>query len=329
MKKFQKIKRGLAPLAVCAVAVCASAQVGLADATHFSVGTSSSNSGPYVWGSTLANVINQKQDKVELTAQTTGGYNENLSLVATGKMDIALATGSDLDSARAGRDQFAKVNPEIFSNLVQLFTFSVSTYHYVVRADSDIRTFEDAKGKRFNINPAASSTRTYNMNLIRSLGMSADDFEIFSLSTGKVNEALQDRVIDLSGNGCTVGCARYQQLASTTPIRILNIPDDVFDKMNKIYGGALLRMSVPAGTYPGHDEDIKTYAVSQVLVARKDAPDEEVYAITKAFWENLEDLAKANGIFAGLKLDFAASGSGSPMHPAAKRYFKERGLEID
>jgi TRAP transporter TAXI family solute receptor len=60
-------------------------------------------------------------------------------------------------------------------------------------------------------------------------------------------------------------------------------------------------------------------------VTHADAPDDLVYAMTKATFENLDDLQAAHAAAKDIKLEGAAASPPAPLHPGAERYFREKG----
>ncbi|MBI5966621.1 MAG: C4-dicarboxylate ABC transporter substrate-binding protein, partial [Deltaproteobacteria bacterium] len=58
---------------------------------------------------------------------------------------------------------------------------------------------------------------------------------------------------------------------------------------------------------------------------RDDVPEELVYQFTKAFWNNLSEVQK-DPSFKILKKEYALVMSEMPLHPGARRYFKEVGM---
>ena len=63
------------------------------------------------------------------------------------------------------------------------------------------------------------------------------------------------------------------------------------------------------------------------MYAHKDANEDAVYQITKAFWENVSALQQLNPGFNGLDVKNADAGpSDVPMHPGTERYLKEVGV---
>jgi TRAP transporter TAXI family solute receptor len=295
---------------------------------RWSVATSSTGSGPYIMGSTLAQVINGAQKKIELSAQSSGGYNANLSLVADGSSTLGLGALPDLIDAYNGTGKFASLpNKERFKNLRLLFPVALSTWHCMVRADSGIKSFSDLKGRKFNLNVPSTATRQINEGLVSALGMKQSDFKIFSISSGKTFDALQDNVIDASCNGLAVPSGEVLQLASQVPIHLLSIDDKAYTTLNARYHGALLRHTIPANTYPGQTKEAITFANQDTLYVNKDVSEDLVYAFTKAYFENLDQLQKKYSSFKGLTLQQdAALKVDFPRHPGVIRYMKEKGL---
>ncbi len=293
---------------------------------QWSLGTSSSGSGPYVDGTIIAKVMNENQDVVEVSAQTTGGYNENVALVAAGQMEMGLGVASDLHDAHNGTGKYADVqNKEMFGNLRAMFTFGIVVCHYVVREDANIASFEDMRGKTFNLNTPATFTRGLNENFVKALGMELSDFNVGNVSTGQFFSAMQDRTVDAGGHCFPIGLGALHQLANSVSVKILDVPEDAFERLNAMYDGLLLPITIPANTYPGQTEAVSTFALNSVIYTNADTSEEGVYAITKAFWDNHEDLASQSQSFSGLTLDLAIEGNRVPLHPGAERYFREVG----
>ncbi len=296
-------------------------------AEAWSIVTSSTGSNPYVLGSVIASVLNTKQDRIRLSAQTSGGYNENLSLVALQKATIGMTFMSDLIDAYMGVGKFQKLpKKEMFQQLQLLFPHALSTYHYVVRKDSGIRTWEDLKGKRFNINVPATSTRGINEALIRALGYKLTDFNIKAMSTKESFNAVRDRIVDATGNSSAVGGGAMLELSTSTPVHLLPVSDEVFKRLNENFRGTMVQVTIPANTYKGQTEPVKTFASPTTLFVHKNLNADLVYLFAKSFWENHDILAKENKNFRQVTLEIAATPMKIPSHPGALKYFRERGV---
>ena len=86
---------------------------------------------------------------------------------------------------------------------------------------------------------------------------------------------------------------------------------------------------IPAGTYPGQDEDVTTVTVKATLIVSASASEDDVYKLTAAIFDNAADIAKENGKGAELSLENATSGMTAPFHKGAAKYFAEKGITVD
>ncbi len=292
---------------------------------RWSIATSSTGSGPYIVGSSIAQTLNTRQTGITVSAQTTGGYNENLMLVVQGQTNSGLTLLADLSEAYRGEGKFAAIpdSKKTFSVLRRMFPVTTATFHCAVRADSGIKSFADLKGRKLNINVPSTSTQQINRSMITALGMKVTDFKIFEIATSKSFDSLGDRIVDATCNGLPMPGSPLLQLGAATPVNLLSIPDDAFARLNQTYGGTMLRVTIPANTYPGQTADVKTFAYPEVLFVRADAKEDLVYALTKAYWSGPQP---DNPAFKQVTLQNAAIDVDPPLHPGVARYLRERGL---
>jgi TRAP transporter TAXI family solute receptor len=79
--------------------------------------------------------------------------------------------------------------------------------------------------------------------------------------------------------------------------------------------------------YPGNPDDTETFGVRATFVTTADVPDEAVYQLVKAVFENFEDFKELHPAFAQLeKAEMVEAALSAPLHPGAERYYKEAGL---
>lgn len=314
------MKLGLAlTTSVLAFTVAANAQ------ERWSIATSSTGSGPYINGSAIAENVNSKQKELSVSAQTSGGFNDNLGLVASGEVQSGLTLLSELGDAWRGTGKFETLPnaKEIFAPLRRLFPVTTATFQCVVLADSGIKSFDDLKGKKLNVNVPATATHAINQNLLAAFDMAFTDFRIFEIATSGSYDALSNGIVDATCNGQPMPSSSVLQVSASKPVDLLPIPDEVFERLNEAYRGTMLRVSIPAGTYPGQENEVATFAYPEVLFVREDASEEAVYAFTKAYWEGAQPASPA---FAQVSIDHAALNVDPPLHPGTERYLREQGL---
>ena len=86
--------------------------------------------------------------------------------------------------------------------------------------------------------------------------------------------------------------------------------------------------TIPAGSYPGQDTDVQTVAQPNFLATNADIPEEHVYQVTKAIYENLPFLQAIHPATKVMSIESAIAGLPLPLHPGALRYYQEVGLDI-
>ena len=70
-----------------------------------------------------------------------------------------------------------------------------------------------------------------------------------------------------------------------------------------------------------------TFGVMASVVTSADVPEEIVYAVVKAVFDNLDDFKKQHPAFANLDpKKMIKDGISAPLHPGAVKYYKEKGL---
>ncbi|MFZ1744194.1 MAG: TAXI family TRAP transporter solute-binding subunit [Pontixanthobacter sp.] len=293
---------------------------------QLSIGASGSGTGPYVNGALMADIANKSQDGYRFSVQTTGGYRDNLGLVLSDQVDLALTTLIDLEFAYNGRGDFGELpNKDDFKKLRYVFSFGVVPENFFVREDSGITSMEGIKGKSFNINVPSSFTHGMNLNLLEAADIPLDSFKAGTVATGQVFDEVQNGVFVGGSHVYQLGLASAQRLSATMPIRYIGIPKSVVDKLNEKYFGLLVPFEIPADTYTGQSTPVATFGLAQVVFTDENADEESVYQFTKSFWENLTELQGSNTSFNGMTPALGAKDYGVPMHPGAARYFKEIG----
>jgi hypothetical protein len=105
----------------------------------------------------------------------------------------------------------------------------------------------------------------------------------------------------------------------------VSIEDAMVTKITQKYP-FLAPAKIPANTYKGQPEEVKTIAVMAVLIAHPKVKEDVVYNITKVLIENQAQLAAAHAKGKELSLQGAVEGVSIPFHPGAAKYYKEKGV---
>jgi TRAP transporter TAXI family solute receptor len=208
-----------------------------------------------------------------------------------------------------------------------VFSVHGEPYQIIAAKNSNIHSWDDLKGKRFNIGNPGSGQRSTTEELMAGHGWSARDFAVATeLTSTEQSTALCDGSID--AYGYTVGVPNAGVAVATDGCGgyIVDLGDDPVAKQlvadHPYYGFT----TIPKGTYATTDKDVTTFGVLATLVTSADVPEDVVYAVTKAVFDNFDDFRALHPAFAHLDpAKMIKDGLSAPLHPGAVKYYKERG----
>lgn len=306
----------LAALATVALVAAAPARA----ETFINILTGGTSGVYYPLGVALSQIFTDNIPESRPSVQATKASVENLNLLQDGKGEIAFTLGDSLALAAKGDAEAGFDAP--LDKLRTIAAIYPNTIQVVASEESGIKTLADLKGKRLSVGAPKSGTELNARAILAAAGMSYDDLgQVEYLPFAESVELMKNRQLDATLQSAGLGVASIRDLASSVPITIVEIPADLVAKV----GAPYVASTIPAGTYEGQDADVQSAAVVNYLVTHADVPDDVVYAMTKATFENLDDLAAAHAAAKDMKLEGAAANPPAPLHPGAERYFKEAG----
>ena len=257
---------------------------------------------------------------VKINVQSTGASKANIYLVNDGEADLATVQNDVMDYAYNGTDLFAE------EGAAKDFTAVAALYAEVCQivTSGDIKSVDELKGKRVSVGDAGSGVEFNARQILEAYGISFDDIQVNNLGFGDSADALKDGKIDAFF--CTAGAptTAIVELATTNTINLLTV-DDEHAKILADAHPFYTTYSIPGGSYKGVDDDVQTVAIKATLIASPKLSEETVYNITKAIFENKDEIAATHAKGEELDLDYAVSGISVPFHPGAEKYFKEVG----
>jgi TRAP transporter TAXI family solute receptor len=124
--------------------------------------------------------------------------------------------------------------------------------------------------------------------------------------------------------GTTIPGSSIIDLAADRKIRLLSLPEDKIQALQKLNAGYVKRI-IPKGTYPGVDYDVITVGYFTHLIISAKLPDDLVYKITKILAATLPRLGEVVKDMKGVTPKDLAIDIGLPYHPGALKYYKEIG----
>ncbi|CAP42317.1 TAXI family TRAP transporter solute-binding subunit [Bordetella petrii] len=322
-------KKGWGLAAACAAVAMAFAAPLPASAQQkfVSIGTGGVTGVYYAAGGAICRLVNKDRSShgIRCSVESTGGSVFNVNTIKAGELDLGVVQSDVGYNAYNGVGQFKDAGE--FKKLRSVFSIHPEPFTVVARKEANIKSFEDFKGKRFNVGNPGSGTRASMEELLATMGWTLKDFSLASeLRPDEHGSALCDGKIDGFFYGVGHPSANIQDPTTTCGAQLVSLTGPAVDKLVEKYP-YYAYATIPGGLYPNNPNDTKTYGVTATFVTSADVSDETVYTVVKAVFDNLDDFKKLHPAFAHLKAeDMAKNGLSAPLHPGAEKYFKEKGL---
>lgn len=287
--------------------------------------TTGGTSGSYFpMGGAIASVITNHVEGVSVTAQTSGGSTENLILIERGECELGLAQNDAAEYAWLGKEMYSEKHNKpraiatLYPELVQI----------VARKDTGIKNIEDIKGHKVSIGAPGSGSEANARQYLNLLGIPYDSFQPQFLSNTDAADQFKDEIIDCMILTSGLPSPALMDISTLTDVTVVGFTEEQAAKINKEIP-FLTPIKIPAGTYRGQNEDVLSVTVQAVLFASEDIPEDIVYEITKALWENKDELVQVIAKAENMDPKDPVKGVTIPVHPGALKYYKEIGIEID
>ncbi|WP_371932424.1 TAXI family TRAP transporter solute-binding subunit [Pararhizobium sp. IMCC21322] len=292
-----------------------------------SIGTGGVTGVYYPTGGAICRLVNRnrKEHGIRCGVESTGGSVFNINAVRGGELEFGVAQSDWQFHAYNGSSQFEDQGP--YKELRAVFSVHPEPFTVVARADAGIKTFEDLKGKRVNIGNPGSGQRGTMEVLMNAMGWTTGDFSLSSeLQAAEQSQALCDNNIDAMVYTVGHPSGSIQEATTSCDSVLVTVDNDATAKLiadNSYYRSAV----IPGGMYRGNDDDVSTFGVGATFISSTDVPDDVVYEVVKAVFENIDQFRGLHPAFANLEpKQMANDGLSAPLHPGAERYYKEAGL---
>ena len=298
-----------------------------AEQQFVTIGTGGVTGVYYPTGGAICRLVNKtrKVHGIRCSVESTGGSVYNLNTIAAGELDMGVAQSDWQYHAYNGTSKFKDAGPN--KDLRAVFSVHPEPFTVVARQDSGIKNFEDLKGKRVNIGNPGSGQRGTMEVVMAAYGWTKDDFKLASeLKSAEQSQALCDNKVDAMV--FTVGhpSGSIKEATTSCDSVMVEVAGPAIDKLvaeNDYYRTAV----IPGGMYRGTDTDTKTFGVGATFVTSAKVPEDVIYNVVKAVFENFDDFKKLHPAFDVLKKEeMIKDGLSAPLHDGAVKYYKEAGL---
>jgi uncharacterized protein len=310
--------------AACLLAIATSTSVLAADPDWpKSLGLASASPGGvyYVYGEALAQILTEKLG-IPVNPLPTQGTVHNVKLVEGGGAQLGMITmGVGLQSWNGTGDW---TGGKSFRTMRALFPMFDTSFQALVLRRSGITTLAQIDKKHIGVGPKASTGATYIPAILKVLGISAEissgahDFMVAELLAGRY-----DAYLTLQGTPVPA----IEDAEAKEPLTFMSPLPEQIEAIRKAMP-EFSPSTIAAGTYRALEKDYVTVGVYNFAIGRADLPDDLVYQLVKAVFDNQPRLLKAQSAARETVPQNVVKDNFLPFHPGAVRYYREIGISI-
>lgn len=263
---------------------------------------------------------------VDVSNMASAGSLENLRRVNSGEADFGIVYSGDTYLGRNGR--LTKDTNE-YTKVQALAYLYGAPAHLVVLKKSGIATVSDLVGKRVAVGGAGSGAAGAAQRYFTSLGL-WDEMKVEFLGYSKAAEAMGDGLIDAFWVFAGFPNASVIQAAASNEIVMLDVVGAAEGTDFFADYPFYTPVTIPAGTYRGVDQEIRSFQDSALWVAGAHVDPEVVKAALGEIFskEGLAFMVKVKSTARAMSVEGALDGIVTPLHPGAEAFWSEHGLEL-
>jgi len=259
-------------------------------------------------------------------ASTSGSYG-NLTSINKGSCDLALCTDDYLVWSRQGRGAMANTRANFAGLLCGLYT---DYLHILVRADSDIQSIDDLRGKTIVFDEGETAAYFNSIEILKAAGMStragtADVTVLRQNIYDGINSVMDGEVSAVFGTA-SLGNEAVQSaiLDEDAPLRLLSVDKKYIDALLTDPNTTYFTSSHLTDPYEGV-KTVDMLGVKTVLIVPYKMKDARVKNLLATLFDNLDQLSGEHRSDE-ISLENAVDGLDlRDLHPAALEFFVERG----
>ncbi len=282
------------------------------------IGTASPGGTYYVYGEALAKILTRSLD-LPVVRQPTEGPVQNIELMEAGEAKLGFVTIGVALQAWNATGVWAGKKPA--RSMRAIFPMYDTPLQFLALQDTGIRTVAEMAGKRVGIGPRGGTSAAYFPELFRVLDVTAN-FVYGEWADLAVQ--VHERKLDVLAVGAGVPFPSFVELEAKNKVRYVALTSAEIAAV-RLAMPELAPSRIPAGTYPSLLRHYETLGLYNFAVAHEQLPEDLVYQVVKAVFENHEEMMEVHAAAAATIPANIDRNSFLPLHPGAIRYYRQIG----
>jgi TRAP transporter TAXI family solute receptor len=242
--------------------------------------------------------------------------------VDEGKADVGFGNSISTVDGVNGKPPFTKPA----ANICNLATLYPQYYQFIVNADAGVNSIKDLKGKPITTQQRGNTGELITKQILEVNGLSYNDVKISFVGYSDSVNQMKDGHAVAFALGTQIPAGAVMDLAAARDIKLIDQAGSL-DAMKKLNPGYTLN-TIPKGTYPKQDKDVKVIGYATHLFVSCKLPADQVYTMVKAVAANTKTLATVAKDIETLTPQGMAEDIGVPFHPGAAEFYKEAGITV-
>lgn len=273
----------------------------------------------YPVGQAMADLWREQISGVYPEVLLTGGGPENVNLLMRGEAEVAFAQSGVVYAAATA----PKSGVEIRSRVRGLAYLYPNVMHLIARRDAGIRTPADLKGRRYIAGAEGSAAVINSTEVLSVYGVELKELTVSHMGYAEAAEALLQGKADAAMIPAGLPSRAVQEALASGVLELVPIDAQRVMRRYPWY----LPFVVHPDTYPHLEGEVRTVAVANILIGRADLPEELVFRMVRALYEQRDQLKRAHPA-ADLRVEEALRGITGvlDLHPGAARYMRVAGV---
>lgn len=314
-------KRGIAMVfaLLCLAAPTTVWAQGSTGSKNVSIGAASIGSAMYSWLAAWSKILNEKV-QLASTVEVTPALLANIRLLESGENAFGGSSGALLHEGWTGTGWAAGRQYRTPRVILPIYPGRF----YAFSLDSEIRTLKDLHGKAVGTAAVGSVSNTLGRRILAELGIKPS--RIVNAGWADINTMMKDGLIQAAFTFGGVPQPNVTELEAGRPVSVFAMTEAERDTVLKALP-YLAPGAIAANAYKSQPKALATVAGWNFVIARADLPDDLVYRIVKATYENRQVLLAGTSLAAESDPENVLH-SPIPLHPGAIRYYREIGLTV-
>ena len=260
----------------------------------------------------------------QTSAEATNATGQNIQNILKGDCEIAIAMQDAVMQAYTASGAYEGKEPA--SDLRALMRLWPNYVQLVTTANTGIKSVDDLRGKRVGVGAPNSGVEINARMILAAYGITYDDITPDYLAYGEAIDNMKNGQCDAVFVTSGIPNSTVSELSSVGNYNMVVVPIDGEGREKLVSEYPYYSKTViPANTY-NNKEDVEGVFVYNIMLVRKDLPDEMVYDLLVGIFENISTIkASHNAANKNIDITFGVDDIQLPLHPGAEQFWKDNG----